>query len=145
MEPISLHQLWTVAAVLGGFQVAALSWRIHREIKMEAEGERTWLTLADLFAASSFLVLAGGVFAAPIFGVATTDVTRLFGLAVTLFTPSVFILAGHYNLYCGWGVTYCPDGSKAPRDHVTKQELVAVIVAVAIVVVYLTLWICQAI
>ena len=32
---------------------------------MEAEGETTWITLADIFIAVSFLLLIGGVFLAP--------------------------------------------------------------------------------
>lgn len=47
METIAMSQLWTVAGVLAGFQIAALTWRINREIAMEADDERTWLTLPD--------------------------------------------------------------------------------------------------
>ena len=62
IETLTLSQIWTVAATLGGFQVVALAWRIRREIYMEGRGEITWLTLADLFVATSFLVIIGGVF-----------------------------------------------------------------------------------
>ena len=43
----------------------ALAWRIRREISIEAEDETTWITLAGIFIAVSFLVLIGGVFLAP--------------------------------------------------------------------------------
>ena len=40
MESIQLSQLWTAAAVLAGFQVTALTWRLNREVAMEAEGRK---------------------------------------------------------------------------------------------------------
>ena len=55
MEAIQLPQLWTVGAVLAGFQVAALTWRINREASMETEDETTWVTLANGFVAASFV------------------------------------------------------------------------------------------
>ena len=136
MESLTLSQIWTVAGALGGFQVLALSWRINRELHMEEMGETTWLTLADGIVALSFLVLVGGVFLSPMFGATTADAINLLGLALTLFAPSVFILAGHYNLYCDWGVKYEKDGSKSPRDRCTRQELVATSIAVLFPVVY---------
>ena len=134
MESISLPQLWTAAAVLTGFQITALSWRIKRELAMEAKGERTWLTLADYLVGLSFLVLVFGVFAAPIFGTFTTDVAaKIFGIALILFTSSAFVLAGHYDLYCRWD-------KKLPRDRVTKQEGTASVLSVIIVVIYVVWW-----
>ena len=41
MEMINLSELWTAAAVLVGFQVTALTWRINRELSMESQGETT--------------------------------------------------------------------------------------------------------
>ena len=135
MDLINLPQLWTAAAVLTGFQITALSWRINRELAMEARGERTWSTLADLFVAVSFVVLAFGVFAAPIFGTASVDTAaKLFGVALVLFTSSTLVLAGHYDLFCEWG-------KKRPRDRATKQEWVAVGVAASILVIYVAWWI----
>jgi hypothetical protein len=148
MASITLTQLWTVTAVLVGFQVASLSWRINREVYMEAKGERTWVTWADGFVGASFLVLVGGVFAVPVVSAApvvdavpTMTVVKLFGLALTLFTPSVFVLAGHYNLYCDWGVKYKRDGSKFPRGRVTNQEWVAVGVGLILPAAYMLWWI----
>ena len=115
MDSITLTQLWTAAGVLTGFQFAALSWRIRRETEMEAEGEITWLTMADLVAGLSFLVLVLGVFVAPILGIITENtIPNMFGLALVLFVSYPFILAGHYNLYCSWG-KIMPDPSKPSK------------------------------
>ena len=134
MELIDLSQLWTAAAVLTGFQVTALSWRIKRELDMESRSERTWLTSADLFAAVSLLVVVFGVFAAPIFGAASTDVAaKLLGIALVLFTSSMFVLAGHYDLYCRWG-------KKLPRDRTTRQEWAAIGFSLVILAVYGAWW-----
>lgn len=120
MESIQLSQLWTAAAVLAGFQVTALTWRLNREVAMEAEDERTWATFPDGYVAASFLVVVAGVFAAPLSGAASTEMAaKLFGVAMLIFAASPFVLAGHYNLYCSWG-------KSVPRPHVTKQEWTAV-------------------
>ena len=37
--------LWTVATVLLEFHIAALAWRMRRELDMQAGGQPTWLTL----------------------------------------------------------------------------------------------------
>ena len=119
LESIQLSQLWTAAAVLAGFQVTALTWRLNREVAMEFKSERTWVTLPDGFVASSFLIVVVGVFAAPLSGTATTEMAaKLFGIAMLVFAASPFVLAGHYNLYCSWG-------KNGPRTHVTKQERTA--------------------
>ena len=134
MELINLSQLWTAAAVLTGFQITALSWRIKRELSMEAKGEPTWLTLADYLVAASFLVLVFGVFGSPIFGTLSTDsAAKMFGIALTLFTSSTFVLAGHYDLFCGWG-------KKRPRNRITKQEWAAFGISVILIVIYLVWW-----
>ena len=124
MESIQLSQLWTAAAVLAGFQVTALTWRINREVAMEAEDERTWVTLPDGYVAVSFLVIVVGVFAAPLSNSASTEMAvKLFGVALLIFAASPFVLAGHYNLYCSWD-------KRVPRPRVTKQELTAAVVTV---------------
>ena len=132
-----MEGIWTVAAVLAGFQAAALRWRINREITMEEECETTWLTLADGLVAVSFLVLVFGVFTGPIFGTVSIDLaTRLFGLSLVIFSPSPFVLAGHYNLYreekdrrtTPWSrrrrrrSVEDQDPEDVQRQHVTTQE-----------------------
>ena len=128
MESIQLSQLWTPAAVLAGFQLTALTWRLNREITMERDCEPTWATLADLFVAVSFLVIVVGVFAAPLSGTAssTNMAPKLFVVAMIIFAACPFVLAGHYNLYCSWGKSCCG------RPRVTKQELAAVGVSIAL-------------
>ena len=125
MESLQLSQLWTVAVVLAGFQVAALTWRINREIYVEERGttkptrnrqptgdeetngnrkrEPTWVTIADGFVFVSFMLLIFGVFAAPVFSAMTVEcAARLLGLSLVIFGVSPVVLAGHYNLYCSW-------------------------------------------
>ena len=119
MESITLPQLWTVAAVLAGFQVNALTWRFKREISMEEKGYLTWITLADDIVLGSFLVLVIGVFVVPVGGsISIGTVAKLLGTAITLFAAFPLVLAGHYNLYCSWG-------KKGPRLWATKQEWTA--------------------
>ena len=128
MDSIQLSQLWTAATVLAGFQVAALAWRIKREVEMEEAEESTWATVTDGFVTASFLIVIVGVFVAPIAGsVSTGMAAKLLGVAMILFALSPFVLAGHYNLYCSWG-------KKLPRRRVTKQEWAATGVSVLLVI-----------
>ena len=132
---VELPDLWTAAAVVAGFQMASFSWRLKREIDMEMANQETWLTLADLMNGISFLLLVGGVFAAPILGDLSVDTAaRIFGLALAGFAASPFILAGHYNLYCSWRKT-------RPRPSVTAQELVATVFALGLISGYGGWWI----
>ena len=134
MLSIQMSQLWTIGAVLAGFQVAALTWRIKREIDMERQGETTWLTLADYFVMVSFLILIFGVFAGPAIGALTSGwAVKLFGFALIVFGVSPLVLAGHYNLYCPWG-------KKRPRSWVTRQEAVASFAAVVLIIVPAVWW-----
>lgn len=115
MHDLSISSLWTVAAVVFGFQLAALSWRISREVHMESQGERTWVTFADGIVLLSTLILVVGVFLAPILtDISAGNAARLFGLSLVLFASAPVVLAGHYNLF--------RQHQKAPRDHVTTQE-----------------------
>ena len=128
MESIQLMQLWTAGAVLAGFQTAALTWRINREITMENGDERTWVTLADGVVGASFVLLVVGVFVAPLAGSASAGMAAKFlGLAMMLFAASPFVLAGHYNLYCSWGKEGC-------RPRATNQEWLAAGISAALVV-----------
>ena len=97
---------------------------------MEAESERTWLTLADGFVAMSFFALVVGVFVGPVAGLVSTDMAaRMLGGALLLMLAAPFILAGHYNLYCDWRKDVCC------RPWITAQETVAVTTAVIVNVV----------
>lgn len=114
----------------------ALAWRISREVYMEERNETAWLTLTDGFVVLSFLVLIGGVFLSPMWGVTTTDAIKLLGLALVIFAPSIFVLAGHYNLYCDWGKEHDEEWYQLPRGRCTKQEGIVAIVAVMVIVAY---------
>ena len=137
MEQLQLFHVWTAGAVLVGFQIAAFTWRINREIAMEAEDERTWLTLADCLVGLSFLWVVVLVFAAPIKTAVSADLAAKFlGVGLFLFAAHPFVLIGHYNLYCSWGKyeaqSECEDEGRPP---VTKQEITAFLVSVVLVVV----------
>ena len=132
---IALPQLWTAAVVLAGFQIAALTWRIRREIEMENKGEETWVTSADGIVLASLFVLIGGVFCGPALDVVDdASAGKLFGCALVLFACSPIVLAGHYNLYCSWD-------KDRPRDRMTKQEMAAIGFAALLPLGYLGWWI----
>ncbi len=142
MLEIEIGELWTVAAVLAGFQVNALVWRISRELQMESQSERVWLTLADGMIMVSLLLLAFGVFAAPMMGAASLDLAiRLCGLSLTIFVSMAFVFAGHYNLYSDrlW-VDYVAPGKKAPRGQVTRQEVLGLAIALLTIGAYGIWW-----
>ena len=123
-----LSHIWTAAAVLAGFHIAAFTWRVNREIKMESECRDTWVTLADGIAFASFLVVVIGVFAGPVRGAYSTETAaRFLGVAFLIFAAQPVVTAGHYNLYCSWGKDQC-------RDRVPKQERVAFAIAVPAVI-----------
>ena len=127
MEEVQLSHIWTAAAVLIGFQIAAFTWRINREITVEAEDERTWVTLADGLIGMSFLWVVVLVFAAPIkMAVSAELAARFMGVGLFLFAAHPFVLVGHYNLYCSWSKDEC-------RPPVTKQEITAFLVSVVLV------------
>ena len=99
---------------------------------MELRGERTWLTVADGAVGVSFLVIALGVFVAPVSGsISVNMAAKFFGMSSLLFAVVPFILAGHYNLYCSWGKY--KRRRLARRDRVTKQEWAAIVVSCALV------------
>ena len=121
MESITISQLWTVAGLLAGFQIAALGWRINREIAMEADDERTWLTLPDALVTVSFVLVVVAFVTSFSGSLSTGTVAKLLGTSLMVFAASPFVLAGHYNLYCQWG-KYNQWGNPIPRDPITNQE-----------------------
>ena len=119
METITMPQLWTVAGVLAGFQIAALTWRINRELSMEKDEERTWVTIPDAFVAASFALVAVA-FATSLSDSWSIDaVAKLLATSAITFAASPFLLAGHYNLYCSWGKE---EAEEEGRNRVTNQE-----------------------
>ena len=119
MESITISQLWTVAGVLAGFQIASLTWRINRELAMEEDEERTWVTIPDALVAASFALVVVA-FAASLSDSWSIDViAKLLATSAITFAASPFLLAGHYNLYCSWGKE---EDEEEGRDRVTNQE-----------------------
>ncbi len=134
MDAVQLQHIWTPAAALAGFQIAAVTWRIKREIEMEARDELTWITVSDCIMVLSFLLVVVGVFLVPI---AHSDFEQLaagmFATAFVLFATTPFVLFGHYNLY--------PLGNRErPRTWMTKQEMVVLVIAGPVVTASL-IWI----
>lgn len=128
MEPLQLSQIWTISAILAGFQVTAFTWRIQREIDMSARQEITWVTLPDGIVALSFLILVGGVFVAPLSdSVSTSTAAKLMGTSLMIYAAYPFVLAGHYNLYCPWKPC-------KPRPRITTQEAVVTLISVILVI-----------
>ena len=114
-----MGDLWTVASVLAGFQLAAVGFRINRELRVEGKGGKTWLTLADYLVGLSLLVLVFGVFAANLFGTADDHLSgRLLGLSLVLFVGAGFVLVGHYNLYSEWRKEYPREKHRTPQEYV---------------------------
>ncbi len=136
---LQLSQIWTSAGVLAGFQLIALSWRIQREVKMELLRERTWITIADYIAVVSLLMLALGVFAAPVLNIYSVSIAvKVFGAALVVFVSHPIILLGHYNLYCSWD-KYDELGKPKPRPPITNQEKVASVACAFLFLIYAVL------
>ena len=123
------------AVVVLGFQMAALAWRLHREVYMEERCQRIWFTAADVLTYLSLLILIGSVFVLPAFvEVRTTTTEKWFGLSLVIFASTPLVLAGHYNLFAQSNKT-------KGRDRLTGQETWALSVTIAVVIAYLAAWI----
>lgn len=97
---IQLADIWVVAGMLLGFQVASFTWRISREIEVGQTGDLTWLPPADILNLISMVVIMTGVFVFPILGFAGLNFAEhSFGLAAVIFIGYPFALAGHYEMY----------------------------------------------
>jgi hypothetical protein len=98
--PVAAGNIWQAAAVLLGFQLAAFTWRLQRELTMESEGETVWVPLADWLNLVAFVVVAGGVFLLPVLGDSNRTLPRnAFGLGVVILAFYPFALLGHYKLF----------------------------------------------
>ena len=135
VRSLSIADLWTAAGVLLGFQLAALLWRLNRELYMREKRcpERTWIPDSDIVMAASMLIIVVGVFILPILDfISVQNAARLLGLSAIFLAGYPFALAGHYNLY---------RDVKGPRDRRTGQELIALIGVGAAAVFYVVVWI----
>ena len=140
MEPIGMYQLLTLNGALAGLQLVAITWRINRELVMEDRCERTWLTLADLLVAVSFLGVVASMFVLLVVQSVVLSIT-MSGVAFLLFAASPFVLVGHYNLYGSWGrpkesQRKSEEGQGKPKEgrpQCTKQEMLALVLSLVIV------------
>ena len=108
--------LWSAAGVVAGFQIAAFTWRITREISMSDKGESTWLPLADALNLLSLAITLLGVFAAQALGLIDIAPARLlFGWAVVLLACWPLAVAGHYELFNR-------KPRRRPAPYATRQE-----------------------
>src|SRR4051794_25363981 len=106
---LETQAIWSAAGVLAGFQVAAFSLRVNREIAVADRGDFTWLPPADLLNLASLTVMMLGVFVAPILGLWDGEVAgSCLGLAVVLLAGYPFALAGHYDMYTPGPRTFAP-------------------------------------
>jgi len=100
MTAFDLKDLWTAGGVLLGIQVACFSWRTTREVTVAGKGDITWLPPADILNLLSLALVAIGMFAIPLMGVADVNLARrMLGVAVILFAGHPFALAGHYEMF----------------------------------------------
>ena len=131
METVQLSHIWTAGAVLLGFQIAAFTWRINREVSMGDKGDVTWLTLSDGLVGLSFFWMVAFVFAVPLKMDVSAELTaRFLGVGIFLFAVHPVVLAGHYNLYCSWGKN---EGENKGRPRITKQEITVFLGSVVLV------------
>ena len=163
MEALSLDikdfgVLWQAAAIVLGFKMAFLAWRIRRELEMERKGETTWVPFPEILTFLSAFLLVLGVFVLPILAGPDLPIpgkslglsARIFGLSLVIFVLHPLLLAGHYNLF--WReknpsssstsrVRYrCSSSglaSDSGRPWLTKQERVAWALAGLLILAYI--------
>ena len=123
---MQLSNIWIVSGVILGFQINFFSWRIRREIQMEAKGETKWLPFADWMNLLSMFVMVTGVFVLPLFKIGQF-VYYAFGLALILLIGYLFALVGHYELY---------KSKCVPRPPRPLQEMVPFAVTIILGIVY---------
>ena len=122
--------LWQAAAIVLGFKMAFLAWRIRRELEMEKEREVTWVPLPEMLTFCSAFLLVLGVFVLPVLAGPDLPIpgktlglsARIFGLSLLIFVLHPFLLAGHYNLF---RPEKAHSSNRSGRPRITKQERVA--------------------
>jgi len=117
-----------VGAILLGFQLVALSWRIQREIKMQEAGQRTWFTLADYLVVLSMMSILLGTFLIPTFVLSARWPIVSIGVSVAFLVFSPIVAACHYGLFRG--------KRPCPAPYALPEEWIMFAVSVAGVVIY---------
>jgi hypothetical protein len=116
----------TLSVGLLAIQLAAFAWRIAREVKMESEGEPTWLPLSDLLNVVGFLTVTVVCIVAPLggaqFGRGRVTVLGV-GFMLMAFYP--IAQAAHYDLLFG-------RRREQPYPWMTGQELVISLASVVV-------------
>jgi uncharacterized membrane protein YiaA len=136
MLEVSLMDIWGVAGILMGFQIASFTWRISREVEVGELGDITWLPPADMLNMVSMATLAVGVFVFPILKIADLAFAEhSFGLAVILFIGYPFALAGHYDMY---------NREKRSYEYFTLQERIVILLVAILAIAYIMFSIAQA-
>jgi hypothetical protein len=131
---ISPDTVRSAAGVIVGFQVAAFTLRINREIEVGDRGERTWLPLADYVNLVSMTVALVGFFIAPIVGFyGEPTAAKALGLSLVLLACYPYALVGHYELFTG------EDREDRTRDYCPRQEKIAITVTLLLALAYLLL------
>ncbi len=139
-----LKDLWTVAAVLMGFQLAAFTWRLTRELsehdlrtQYHVEPEQNvnrWFPPADYLNLLSLMIVVGGVFLVPTLGLGSPRFAEgALALSAILFVGYPFAVLGHYNLLFS-------KGTIPPGKFSTVQEIIVVVVAILVSVLYVALF-----
>jgi hypothetical protein len=131
-----LDTLWGAAGVLVGFQVAAFTLRINREIAVSGSGGRTWFPVADCINMLSLSTTLLGVFLLPTLDLVSVHAAqRLFGVSVLLLIGYAVALVGHYEMF----------NPKTARSYVyfPRQEQIAVAFVAVAVVIYIVLALVQ--
>jgi hypothetical protein len=99
-QQIPLATVWSAGGVIAGFQVAAFTLRMNREIAVGDQQRITWLPPADFVNLASLAITLLGVFVAPISGLyGEVSAAKVLGLSLILLACYPFSLAGHYELF----------------------------------------------
>jgi hypothetical protein len=128
---IEFKDVWTVSIVLLGFQVAAFTWRLGREISVGRDGDITWFPPAEMLNMFAILVNCLGVFVLPLTRLASESASyTAFGISVILFAGFPVALAGHYDLFTL--------GDRS-MEYFTRQERIAVGLTLLMIIAFLVL------
>lgn len=130
---MDIQPIWTPGAFVLGAQIAFVSWRIQRELKLEGE-EVNWLPLSDWLNFASMICTVAFVFCIPIIGRPLLGLApdvlaaRAFGASAILLVGYLASLAGHYRLFFG---------GRGPRPWLTGQEAICVLLTCGALAGYL--------
>lgn len=130
-----IETVWPVAAIVVGFQLAGVSWRIQREISMREKGELVWLPPVDWLNLTALVITVAGVFVAPSLDLGSDAMARhAFALALILLGGYPFALAGHYGLINMGTVT--SSANTRGQTWATPQERGAIALTMMAALIY---------